>query len=97
MHWTPPTGAPFSGRANAACSGSSSHVTIRPSGGSAAAIDSDEYPEYVPSSSTRRAPLAHTSISRNRPSIVPVSIAGERSDSRVSSASRAMNGGGGVV
>src|SRR3954471_12023526 len=60
--------------ANAARSGSSSHASIRPPSGSAAAIASAEWPLNVPISSTRCGRPNQTSSSRNRPATGPVSI-----------------------
>ena len=51
----------------------------------------------VPISSTRRAPIAWTSSSSSRPSVVPVSICGSRIVACVSAASSRRSSGGGVV
>jgi hypothetical protein len=87
-------------RASAACSGLSSQVVIDPPGASPAAMAIDEYPVKVPISRTRRAAMANTSISRNRPSRSPTSIRASGPSCSwpwVRAATSARYGGGGVV
>ena len=54
-------------------------ASMRPSSGSAAAIESAEWPLKVPISSTRRGRPNQTSSSSSRPAIGPVSMSGEPS------------------
>ena len=70
---------------------------MRPPSGSAAAIASAEWPLKVPISSTRCGCPNQTSISSSRPAIGPVSICGELSVCRVSSASSASSGSAGEL
>ena len=73
-----------------------SQVTIRPSGGRAAAIDRAEYPVNVPISSTRRAPVMNTRNSRKRPSRTPTIIPWASDTSLVSAASAVSHGASGL-
>jgi hypothetical protein len=72
-------------------------VTIRPPAGSADAMQIDEYPVNVPTSSTRLARSARTRNARKRPSSGPTIICGAVVLARVSSASRSSTSPGGSV
>src|SRR6185312_14710792 len=79
-------------RAKVACASSISIERSLPPGGSARAMQIAEYPPSVPTSSTRRAPIAVSSTWRSRPSSAEIAIGGSpvrsaasRSEARSSS------------